>query len=242
MRKNSLIMTSILLIIMPFSSIAAPRYADYQALYRILSLNGKQELGEYRVSQRWQEDVQAYQQQAQIAFSWKVLLTQHHYQYQDQVTYRGDKNLSYQIQENNDQKRRLIEGNIAADSQALTLKITEGEKTTTHQIPTDSFDYTWFALRFPQPCDASKLGKKITARLLQPATGEISQVESQYQAFNPQGPQPHCVLVSKSSNKDLNRQAELSPDGYLLGERNPLYRLQLVAEQSTLPAQGQEQP
>ncbi|WP_431222430.1 hypothetical protein ACQ86O_19170 [Serratia sp. L9] len=222
---------------------------DYRAVYHILPLQGETPIGEYRVTQRWDQQHKRYVQQASIAFSWKVLFSTRHYQYQDEVIYGLDNSLSYTLQENNDGKSRTVQGELPAQGAVLTLNIVDKQGNSRKTIDKTQFDLTLFALRFPIPCSAQLTGTQRRARMLIPISGEVAFGLSRYvgitdlrlpgvaERFN-----DLCLIESTGNNQEMNRHSWVNRDGYLVYEISANYRLLLVPEASNLPSNHQEKP
>lgn len=222
---------------------------DYQAVYRILPLQGETPIGEYRVAQRWDRQHSHYVQQASIAFSWKVLLSTHHYRYQDEVLYRLDNSLSYRLQEDNDGKTRMVKGELPAQAAALTLSIDDEQGKRQKTVAKSQFDYTLFALRMPIPCGPQLIGSQHSVRSLIPISGDIASTLSRYvgmtQLSLPGVATPLsdlCLIETTGSSKEMTRRSWVNRDGYLVYEISANYRLLLVAEASNLPSNHREKP
>lgn len=222
---------------------------DYQAVYQILPLKGEKPIGEYRVAQRWDAQHNRYVQQASIAFSWKVLLSTHHYRYQDEVFYGTDNSLSYSIYEDNDGKTRTVRGSLPAQATVLTLAVEDSNGKSQKTVAKDQFDYSLFALRFPGRCNPQLTGTQRSARLLIPISGDVGVGLNRQVAFSelqlPSVKHPLrdlCQLESTGSDKEMNRQSWINRDGYLVYEVAARYRLLLVPEASHLPSNYQEKP
>lgn len=222
---------------------------DYQAVYHILPLQGETPIGEYRVAQHWDAQHRHYVQRASIAFSWRVLLSTHHYRYQDEVRYGVNHSLSYSLYEDNDGEIRTVKGELPEQAMALTLSIDErrGEKHKT--IEKTQFDRTLFALRFPTPCHSKLTGRQHQVRLLAPISGDISTVLSRYVGITmlrlPGISEPLndlCLIATTGSSKAMNRRSWVNRDGYLVYEIAANYRLLLVPQASHLPSNHQEKP
>ncbi len=246
MRMRYLSPLLVALIAMPLQ---AQPVKDYRAVYRILPLQGETPIGEYRVAQRWDSQHNRYVQQANIAFSWKVLFSTHRYQYQDEVLYGADNSLSYTLQENNDGKKRTVIGELPAQGAAIALSISDEQGNRRKVIDKAQFDHTLFALRFPIPCSAQLTGTQRRARLLIPLSGEVAFGLSRYVGITdlrlPGVAEPLndlCLIESTGNNKEMNRHAWVNRDGYLVYEISANYRLLLVPEASNLPSNHQEKP
>jgi hypothetical protein len=222
---------------------------DYQAVYRILPLQGETPIGEYRIAQRWDAQHNHYEQRASITFSWQVLLSTHHYRYQDEVRYGADNSLSYRLHEDNDGKIRTVQGELPAQGTALTLNIDDKQGKRQKTIEKNQFDYTLFALRFPTPCSPQLTGSQRRVRSLAPISGDIDSSLSRYlgmtdlrlpglaESFN-----DLCLIETTGSGKESNRHSWVNRDGYLVYETSASYRLLLVPRASNLPPNHQEKP
>ncbi|TQI80545.1 hypothetical protein FHU10_4584 [Serratia fonticola] len=248
MRIRYLTLTPMLLALIAMPLQAAP-VKDYHAVYHILPLQGETPIGEYRVAQRWDAKHERYVQRASIAFSWKVLFSTHRYQYQDEVQYGADNSLSYTLQENNDGKSRMVSGELPAKGTALALNISDQQGNSRKTIDKAQFDLTLFALRFPAPCTAERIGTQRRARLLIPISGEVALGLSRYVGITdlrlPGVAEPLkdlCLIESTGNNKEMNRHSWVNRDGYLVYEISANYRLLLVPEASNLPSNHQEKP
>ncbi|MEB7885485.1 hypothetical protein [Serratia fonticola] len=234
------------LIVMPLQ---ARPLNDYHAVYHILPLQGETPIGEYRVAQRWDAQRHLYVQQASITFSWQVLLSTHHYRYQDEVDYGANGNLSYRLHEDNDGKIRMVMGVLPAQSTTLTLHIDDNQGTTQKTIAKSQFDYTLFALRFPTPCGPHLTGKQRRVRSLFPISGDIDSSLIRYLgmtdlhlpgvagSFN-----DLCLIETTGNGKERNRLSWVNRDGYLVYETSASYRLLLVPLASHLSPNHQEKP
>ncbi|CAM4209535.1 hypothetical protein [Serratia silvae] len=232
------------LIAMPLQ---ARPFNDYLAVYRILPLQGETPIGEYRVAQRWDAQRNHYVQQASITFSWRILLSTHHYRYQDEVWYGLDNSLSYRLHEDNDGKIRTVKGELPAQGAALTLNINDQQGNRQIIIEKNQFDYTLFALRFPTPCNPQLTGSQRRVRSLAPISGDIASSLSRYLGMTdlrlPGLTEPFndlCLIETTSSSKQSNRRSWVDRDGYLVYETSASYRLLLVPEASHLPPNHQE--
>jgi hypothetical protein len=221
---------------------------DYQAVYRILPLRGDTPIGEYRIAQRWDEQHRQYVQLASIAFFWQVLLSTHHYRYQDEVRYGADHSLSYRLYEDNDGEIRRVEGEFPVQATALTLSIDDKQGQRQQTVEKTRFDYTLFALRLPVPCGPQLAGSQRRVRLLAPISGDISFTLSRYVGITTlhlPGLEPLkdlCLIETTGSSKAMNRQSWVNRDGYLVYEIAANYRLLLVPQASSLPSNHREKP
>lgn len=220
---------------------------DYQAVYRILPLQGDTPMGEYRVAQRWDRQHNRYVQQASIAFSWQILLSTHQYRYQDEVLYGVDNSLSYRLHEDNDGKVRTVKGELDNQAAALILDIDDGQGKRQKNIAITQFDYTLFALRFPIPCSPQRVGTQRRARSLVPISGDIATSLSRYVDITslrlPGVAKPFsdlCLIETTGGSKEMNRHSWVNRDGYLVYEVSANYRLLLVPEASNLPSNHRE--
>lgn len=224
-------------------------FNDYHAVYRILPLQGETPIGEYRVAQRWDALRNRYVQQANITFSWQILLSTHYYLYQDEVLYGLDNSLSYRLYEDNDGKIRTVKGELSAPASALTLNIKDQHGSRQKIIGKNQFDYTLFALRFPIPCHPQLTGSQHQVRSLAPISGDIASNLSRYLGMTdlrlPGLAEPFndlCLIETIGSSKQSSRHSWVDRDGYLVYETSASYRLLLVPEASHLPPNHQEKP
>lgn len=222
---------------------------DYQAVYHILPLRGETPIGEYRVSQHWDAQQRHYVQRASIAFSWQVLLSTHHYRYQDEVWYGVDNSLSYRLYEDNDGKIRSVKGELPKQAAVLMLSIDDQQGKRQQAIEKTQFDDTLFALRFPTPCGAQQPGSQRRNRFLVPISGAVELHLSRYLGITdlrlPGVAEPFnnlCLIETTGSNKEAHRSSWINRDGYLVYETSANYRLLLVPLASHLPSNQQEKP
>ncbi|MFZ1874348.1 MAG: hypothetical protein WAU54_16445 [Chania sp.] len=238
-----------LLMVLTATPLQAQPVNDYQAVYRILPLQGETPIGEQRVAQRWDRQHNRYVQQASIEFSWKILLSTHQYHYQDEVFYGVDNSLSYSLHENNDGKTRTVTGELSERSPTLLLNIDDGQGKRQKSIDKTQFDYSLFALRFPIPCSPQLVGSQIRARSLVPISGDIVSTVSSYVGMTdlrlPGVAEPFndlCLIETTGSSKEMNRHSWVNRDGYLVYQISANYRLLLVEAASNLPSNNREKP
>ncbi len=215
----------------------------YDAHYQIWSAEGKTLLGYYQVDVQPNMATGDIVQHGKIGFSWNTLFSQGTYRYRDEVRYDSDGYIHWRIDESRDRVKRLIQGYTSAAGATLVI-VQEGQSQTL-LIPAESFDYTLFDLRFPHACGKENSNKTMKARLLDPGTGKVNNVEHHYLNYSdsvpfqaPLNQGKYCMVETESDRKEMKRRSWLNQDGYLIYEVSSVYRIKLVPEASNLPVQN----
>lgn len=220
---------------------------DYQAFYQLLAADSETELGSYHVALEYQPETRQYRLSAEIQFSYPLLFSTERYRYRDEVLYRRGGEQTFTIEEQRNDRLRRLTGRPDLQRDGLLIETTvNGKRQAAQFIARSGYDYSLFALRFPKPCGRERVGQRISSRLLNPGSGEIAAVVSEYVSFGSAQPPTFtapvdnvCLIVTKSDSPEMNKRSWVTRHGYLLFEESSSYRLRLIGDRSTLPSQPQ---
>lgn len=258
MKRHPILWQIVLALLLTTSSLlaGAASYKEYSASYKLISTFNNKEIGYYRVSLNHSNssenvaDPETYTLQGEIYFEYPTLFSKNVYHYKDRVLYdsRGVVSLSIDIQ---DKTPVTIKGERSADGSILSLRkyvLGQNKVIAQTQFNHADYDYTLFALRFPQPCNSPAANHQVKARLLNVVEWKIDRSSSspitaensaEYIPTQPvAGIDQACLYLIKSTNKKMNKFSWLTPDGYLLYEKTPDYILILDEDKSVLPTKA----
>lgn len=239
MNYACMIIASGLLVSTPTGANVSPDEQDFQMEYKILPLKSNTPVGVYRISQFWQPTSKNWLQRGTISFNIKMPLNRYHYDYSDEVTYSGNKALSYSLKENNNGTFLQVVGESDKEKQNLNLSLHTESGNKQKSISNTDFDYTTFTLRFPSPCSKHPEGETQIARIMRPQTGVIDAVQIHYLGYQPvtlpgESIQRHdlCLIEITSNDKQTISQSWMNAEGYLVYAIYPRYRLLLHPQTS----------
>jgi hypothetical protein len=232
-------------VLLAVNCMAEPAYANYRAVYRVYTPGSDTQIGSYKVKLNWVPEKQMYQLVGEINLDYRAFLSRNRYDYTDEVWFDSHADVAFHAQDVSNGRKTVINGQRDPISGDLLVKTRDGSSA--DRISTFAaaqYDFTTFALRFPQACGPTSVGKKLDERMLDPVSDRIDRVSSEYVSYgsallpNLNGmTSPLCVVQTRSSRNALNRRSWLSPDGYLVYEESRAYTLALDSRRSVLPPQ-----
>jgi hypothetical protein len=225
--------------------VAEPAYKNYRAVYRIYTPGSDRQIGSYQVKLNWVPEKQMYRLAGEINLEYQDFLSRSRYDYTDEVWFDSHADIAFEAQDVSNGRKTLIDGQRDPVSGGLVVKIKDGSTVDhTSRFAADQYDFTTFALRFPEACGPASVGKKLDKRMLDPVSERIDRVSSEYVSYGSallpnlkSMTSPLCLVQTRSSRKALNRRSWLSSDGYLVYEESPAYTLALDSSRSVLPPQ-----